>query len=304
MTAFALAAVQALLLLALAPLGTAVAEALRARLQMRRGAPLLSGYRELMRDLRQPVVIAEDATSLSRFAPWALAGVATTLATGIPVLTTCVGPGFAGDAIAAVALLAAMRALTTWLALDSGGPDTGPAVGRSLALAAIAEPALLLALLALATGAGTTSLAGISAAVASRREAGLTPAHVLAAVAAALAVLAETGHAPFGEPPGVPAIAVSGRHLALVRWAESFRRLALVTLVVDVVLPWGIALTPAPAALGLALLAWLGKLLMIGGALAAVESAAARLRWVRAPELLGTAFLLALLAFASSAFAQ
>jgi formate hydrogenlyase subunit 4 len=94
---------------------------------------------------------------------------------------------------------------------------------------------------------------------------------------------------------------LSGRHRWLVEWASRVRTLVLLTLFVNLFLPWGIALEASPAALALALVLWLGKLMALAVAVAVLESVAARMRLYRVPEFLGLAFLLALLALASDA---
>jgi formate hydrogenlyase subunit 4 len=77
------------------------------------------------------------------------------------------------------------------------------------------------------------------------------------------------------------------------------RQLVLLTLVANLFLPWGIAVTPTPAALAVALLAWTGKLLLFAVVVAVTESVTAKMRLFRVPEFLGMAFLLALLALTS-----
>ena len=57
---------------------------------------------------------------------------------------------------------------------------------------------------------------------------------------------------------------------------------------------------PAPAALLLALGAFLAKLLVLAVAVATLETAIAKLRLFRVPELLSLSFVLALLAVSSS----
>lgn len=77
------------------------------------------------------------------------------------------------------------------------------------------------------------------------------------------------------------------------------RQLVLLTLVANLFLPWGIAGSLEPRALGVALLAWLGKLAVFAVVVALTESLTAKMRLFRVPEFLGMAFLLALIALAS-----
>jgi formate hydrogenlyase subunit 4 len=70
-------------------------------------------------------------------------------------------------------------------------------------------------------------------------------------------------------------------------------------LLVNIFFPMGIAVEPTVAALGISLLWFLGKLLLLAGAVVLVETTNAKLRLFRVPDLLSTAFILATLALLS-----
>jgi formate hydrogenlyase subunit 4 len=299
---------QTALLVLLAPLWNGVVGALKARMQMRRGLPVLQRYRDLARLAGKETVLSSDASPLARVTPYLVVGAAVAMCTWVPVLTTRQGMGFAGDLVMTVALLAAMRVLLALLALEAGTTFGGMAASRHLALSALAEPALMLAVFTLAISARSTDLARISAAIAATPDAWISPSHLLALTAMWIVVVSETGRVPVDNPvthleltmihEGL-VLDVSGHHLALLEWAAAIRQLVLLTLVANLFLPWGIATGTAPGALALALLAWLGKLLLFALVVAVTESATARMRLFRVPEFLGMAFLLALLALSS-----
>jgi formate hydrogenlyase subunit 4 len=308
MRALALVLVQTALLVALAPLWNGVVSALKARLQMRRGAPVLQRYRDLFKLARKETVLSEDASPLARVAPYLVLGAALAICTWTPVLSTMPGLGFAGDLVMTVALLAAMRVLLALLAMEAGTTFGGMAASRHIALSALAEPALMLAVFTLAIAARSTDLSRISAAIVATPDAWISPSHLLALTAMWIVVVSETGRVPVDNPAthleltmiheGL-VLDVSGRHLAVLEWAGAVRQLVLLTLVANLFLPWGIAVTPTPAALGIALLAWTAKLLLFAVVIAVTESATAKMRLFRVPEFLGMAFLLALLALTS-----
>lgn len=299
---------QTVLLVALAPLWNGVVARLKARLQMRRGLPVLQRYRDLFKLVSKETVLSEHASPLARVAPYLMAGAAVTLCTWTPVLTTVPGLGFAGDLVMTVALLAVMRVLLALIALEAGTTFGGMAASRHLALSALAEPALMLAVFTLALNAGSTDLSRIAAAVEAAPSAWLSPSHLLALTAVWIVVVSETGRVPVDNPvthleltmihEGMT-LDVSGHHLVLLEWAGAVRQLVLLTLVANLFLPWGIADTLEPAALALALLAWLGKLAVFAVAVALTESLTAKMRLFRVPEFLGMAFLLALIALTS-----
>lgn len=308
MSTAVLVVVQTLLLVALAPLWNGVVGRIKARLQMRRGLPVLQRYRDLFKLAGKETVLSEHASPLARVAPYMVVGCAVALCTWTPVLTTQPGLGSAGDLVMTVALLAVMRVLLALLALEAGTTFGGMAASRHLALSALAEPALMLAVFTLALNAHGTGLAQIAAAVNSAPAAWISPSHLLALTAVWIVVVSETGRVPVDNPvthleltmihEGLT-LDVSGHHLALLEWAAAIRQMVLLTLVSSLFLPWGIAATLEPGALALALLAWLGKLFAFAVVVALTESLTAKMRLFRVPEFLGMAFLLALIALTS-----
>src|SRR5581483_10364335 len=84
----------------------------------------------------------------------------------------------------------------------------------------------------------------------------------------------------------------SARHLALMEWASAMKLTAYMTIGFAIFAPWGIARAGDWAALPVALVALVVKLAIAGAGLALIETLSAKMRIFRAPEFLGTAFLL------------
>jgi formate hydrogenlyase subunit 4 len=94
----------------------------------------------------------------------------------------------------------------------------------------------------------------------------------------------------------------SGRYLALIEWSSFLKLFLFLTLLGNIFFPWGIAITLQPAAIAIAVLALVSKLLLLSTGLAMLETAVAKLRLFRVPELLSGSFMLALLAVVSFFF--
>jgi formate hydrogenlyase subunit 4 len=92
----------------------------------------------------------------------------------------------------------------------------------------------------------------------------------------------------------------SGRNLAFMEWGASIKQLVLMTLLVNVFFPVGIAADATPGALGLGLVAFVAKLFALAAAVVVVETTNAKLRLFRVPDLLSAAFVLAALALLST----
>jgi len=86
-----------------------------------------------------------------------------------------------------------------------------------------------------------------------------------------------------------------------MEWGASVKQLVLMTLLLNIFFPVGLAGPQASAtALGISLLAYLVKLLALSAAVVVVETTNAKLRLFRVPDLLSAAFVLATLALLSS----
>jgi len=169
---------------------------------------------------------------------------------------------------------------------------------------------ILVAVFALCARVGSTNLAAIVDATGHDPLRVASPASLLAAAALTIVVIAETGRLPVDNPAThleltmiheAMVLEYAGTDLALVEWASAMRLTVLLGLLASLFAPWGIAgasLTGLP----LALLAFLGKVTLLGMGLGAAEVFIAKLRLFRVPELLAGSFVLALLAVASSFF--
>ena len=292
------------LILTAAPLLTGAVRWLKARMMGRRGPHPLQPVRDLLKLLRKRPVLAENASAVSRAAPYVAAGAAVAAAVLVPTFAR--GMVFAplADLILVAGLLALGRVAMALAGMDVGTSFGGLGASREMTFAALAEPALVVAALTLAILAGTTNLDAIAAGF---REGGLglRVSLGLALVALLAVAVAENARIPVDNPAThleltmvheAMILEASGRHLALWDYAAMLRLTLWLALLAAVFLPLGQA--PAGAAphlwvVGLA--AWLLKMGGLALGLAAFESAIAKMRVFRVPEFLGAALLLGLL---------
>jgi formate hydrogenlyase subunit 4 len=140
----------------------------------------------------------------------------------------------------------------------------------------------------------------------------VSPGSLLAFVALAIVIIAETGRLPVDNPSThleltmiheAMVLEYAGPKLALVEWASGMRLTVLLALVSNLFMPWGIAgADPSLLAVLIGLAAITVKVVVLAGLLAAGEVFIAKLRLFRVPELLAGSFLLALLAVTASYF--
>lgn len=174
---------------------------------------------------------------------------------------------------------------------------------REMLIGFLAEPALLIVIFTVALIAKSTSVATIVETLA-HREFVIYPSIAFAGLAFTFVSLAENARVPVDNPAThleltmiheAMILEYSGRHLALIEWAASLKLYAFSSLGIALFLPWGIAERDNFMALLAAIPILLFKLAIVGLLVALIETINAKMRIFRAPEFLGTAFLLAVL---------
>ena len=303
--AFLLIVVQTVVLLAAAPLIVGLIRKVKARLQCRRGASVFQPYADLVKLFRKQPVVSSTTSWIFTATPYIL--FASTLAAGllVPVFISKTPLSFAGNIIALVYLLALGTFFLMLAGLDAGSAFGGMGSSREAMVASLTEPAMMLSIFAIALTAGSTNLSTIVHKTALLEDIVTDPSpHLMAFAALIIVAIAETGRVPVDNPAThleltmiheAMILEYSGRYLALVEWAAGLKLLVFLTLIANVSAPWGIPTSMEPAALGIGLATYLVKVSGLGVLIGILESMFAKLRLFRVTDLLGTAFILALL---------
>ena len=287
-----------------APLLTGWVNQCRAWLQNRSAPGLLQPYRTLAKLFEKEVVLAHNASSLFRTAPYLIFGCLALAAAIVPTLGTDLPLNAAADAIALVGLLALARFFIALAGMDVGTAFGSLGSRREMLVGFLAEPALLMVLFTASLISHSTSLATTVETLA-HRELVIYPSMAFAGVAFTLVSLAENARIPVDNPAThleltmiheAMVLEYSGRHLAMIEWAASLKLFVYSCIGLALFFPFGVAEGGDWLGLVLAAPALLAKLAVGGAALALIEMVSAKMRIFRAPEFLGTAFLLAVLA--------
>ena len=286
---------QALVLVALAPLVQGFIQWFKARLQNRRGAPPWQPYLTIFKLLSKDLVVAHTASWVTSMAPFACFGAAFAAAGIIPFAQDSSG-GFS-DLFLIVYLFGLSRFIMALAGLDTGNSFAGMGSSREMYLAVLVEPAFLLAILAAAGAAGSTELGAM---VNGAKTHPFTLPYVLAAVAFFIVAIAECGRIPVDNPDTHLELTMfqeallleySGRYLALLQWSIFVRQLVMLVLFTELFFPWSwMDLIPS------AILWTLGKIFVLGFLMAVAETSTAKMRLFRLPNFLAASGLLSLLA--------
>lgn len=289
------------LMLLVAPLLQGLIKTTKANWQNRRGSGVLQPYRDILKWLGRESIVSDQASWVFRKAPLVYAAAILFAALLVPTLARRSPAPALADAIVFVALFALARFWLALAGLDTGSNFGGMGSSREVAFAALVEPALFLILFAVALPAGSTSLTALVG------HGWPNASDVCAFGALFIVAIAETGRIPIDNPDTHLELTMihegmlleySGRPLGVLHWAAQVKQLAILSLIAALFLPWGMApggsVNPSQILFGL--VTWGGKVAILGLMLATVETGYAKLRIFRAPDLLGLASVLGLLA--------
>ena len=290
--------------LVLAPMLNGWVNQCRAWLQNRSAPPLLQTYYTLNKLFHKDVLLAHNASSLFRAAPYIIFSCMALASAIVPTLSTDLIFSPAADVIALVGLFALARVFIALAGMDVGTSFGSLGSRREMLIGFLAEPALLMVFFTASLISHSTSLSTIVETLA-RSDFIIYPSLAFAGVAFSMVSLAENARVPVDNPTThleltmiheAMILEYSGRHLALIEWAASLKLFAYSCLGIALFFPFGIPEAADPLSLAIAAAFLILKLIFGGFALALIETLSAKMRIFRAPEFLGTAFLLAVLA--------
>ncbi len=290
--------------LLLAPLLLGWVNQCRAWLQNKSAPSVLLPYRTIRKLLHKDAVVAENASAVFRITPYVVFAAMALAAAIVPSLATDLPFARAADAIALVGLFALARVFIALAAMDLGTAFGSMGARREMFVGFLAEPALLMVLFTASLISGSTLLPTIVETF-TQRDLAIYPSLAFAGVAFTMVSLAENARIPVDNPAThleltmiheAMILEYSARHLALIEWAAALKLFNYSCIGLALFLPFGIAQGNAGvgAILG-ATPVLIAKLAGGGFGLALIETLSAKMRIFRAPEFLGTAFLLAVL---------
>lgn len=284
----------------LAPLLLGIVNRTKAFFAGRSGQPLLQPYFDVAKLLRKGAVYSSATTWVFKVGP--VAGLAALAVAAFLVPAGGLGApiAFHGDFVLFAYLLALGRLLCILAALDAGSAFTGMGASREAQFSALSEPALFLALAALARQTGGDSLSAMLGTVSPYHWSVAFPAFCLVAAALGIVVLAENSRIPVDDPDThleltmiheVMVLDHGGPDLGIIQYSAALKLWLLGALLSGLLVP---VRTGNPWLDAAAFLAGMGLLAVAVGA---IESSMARLQLLRVPKFLGSAAVMAALAF-------
>lgn len=244
MNNIALAILQGIVVVAVAPFFSGLSRVIRAKMHNRRGPSILQDYRDLAKLMARPESRSKDSSFALRLMPPLFFAVAFMLAMGLPMFTLESPLPVFGDAITIMYSLALARFFFALCGVDSSNAFAGVGGIRELLMSVLIEPSMLLALFTAALVCGSTDIATMGRHVAAL-EVSSPVAMILAGVAFAVACYMELGKLPFDQAEAEqelqegPLAELSGPSLALAKLAMAMKQVIVVAWFTSIFIPWG-----------------------------------------------------------------
>ncbi len=269
----------------------------KATLTGRIGAPLLQPYHDLWKLLHKGAVYSRATSLVFRLAPVAALAAMFTAALLVPIAGQASMVSFQGDVVLWVYLLGLARFFIVLAALDTGSSFEGMGASREVTFSSLVEPALIIAFAVVVALTRSLRLEEMFGSTLAHAWNVASPALALVVASLFIAMLAENARIPVDDPlthleltmiHEVMVLDHSGPDLAFILYGSALKFFLFGTLLVRLVYPFNFGSAWHDGAV------FIAGLLLLAVVVGLVESAMARLRLIRVPQLLVTAFVLAL----------
>lgn len=286
--------IQFLTIIVLAPLLTGIMRKIKAITQKRTGSSIFQTYFDLLKLIRKDEVISEESSWIFRFSPWIIFSSTLLVAFFVPLFSVYSPFGMGADIILVIGLFALSRFFLMLAGLDVSSAFGGIGVSREMMISSLTEPALFLVLFTIAVTFGATNIETIVS-HAAESSIMISASLLFSLFGFFIIVMAETGKLPFDNPAThleltmvheAMILEFSGKSLALIELSQSIKQILLLSLLINIFIPWGLSTTFSISAIIIGLLVFLLKMISLGMMIAYIESKVAKWRLFRIPDLI------------------
>lgn len=303
--------INTLFVLAAAPLWISVIKKVKAWTQGRQGPPVFQTYYTVAKLLRKEVVFASASSRITQFTPLVTMAAMLTAALFVPLVFVPEPVGGIGNIILFLYLLALGRFFMALAGLDAGSTFGGMGSSREMSISAIIEPTTIIVFAALAFVFKTINIFDMFARSAATGTI-TTPILILIGISLFIILIVETSRIPVDNPETHLELTMihegmileqSGRNLALMELAAAVKLTVLMALLINLIIPFGLATTLTVAGLLVAAILFLVKGAILAGIIGLFESSMAKMRFFQLPSLFAMAFFFSALIIIIEVFA-
>jgi formate hydrogenlyase subunit 4 len=300
-----------LLVLAIAPLFVSIIKKVKARAQGRCGPSLFQTYYNLAKLTGKETIYSRHSSWIMRLTPFVNIAACLTAALFVP-LVFVPEPAFGiGNIILLLYLLALAKFFMALSGLDAGSSFGGMGSSREMSISAIIEPTTIIVFAALVFVFKTLNIFTMFIASAASGTPS-TPSLILLAISLFIILVVETSRIPVDNPETHLELTMihegmileqSGKNLALMELSAAIKLTLLMALLINLVVPFGLATTLSAGAILAAAVLFLLKGSILAGITGLFESSTAKMRFFRLPSLFAMAFFFSTLIIIIEVFA-
>ncbi len=294
---------QFLLLAMAAPLVSGIIARVKNNLRMRRGAPVLQPYYNIVKLLSKDEVISSTASWIFRIAPAVVLTSSMAALALVPAVIAGNSANLAGDLLAIMFILALGRFFMALAGIDAGSAFGGMGSSREMFIASFAEPCASLAVFSLFLRSGSTNpeMLGIAGPI--------QVSTVFASLCLIMVIIAETSRLPIDNQEThleltmvheAMVLEYSGSSLAFIEAGSYIKQIVWFGLLAHIVMPSAVSVSSGlvPVIGSAALFG--GKVLCLAVFVAFLEVLIAKMRLFRVQDYFGFAGIFGLFAVISS----
>ncbi len=300
-----------LAVLAIAPLFISVIKKVKAWTQGRHGPSVFQTYFSLARLLKKETLYSTHSSWIMRVTPLVNTTAILVAALFVPLVFVPEPVGGIGNIILLLYLLALAKFFMALAGLDAGSSFGGMGSSREMSISAIIEPTTIIVFAALVFVFKTFNIFEMFS-VSAAAGAPSTPTLILLAISLFIILVVETSRIPVDNPETHLELTMihegmileqSGPNLALMELSAAVKLTLLMALLINLIVPFGLATNLAMGALAAAAILFIAKGTLLAGIIGLFESSMAKMRFFRLPSLFAMAFFFSTLIIIIEVFA-
>ena len=295
--------INTLFALLISPLFMSLIKKVKAYTQGREGPPLLQTYYQLGKLLRKETVYSANSSAIMRVAPYVNMVFMLAASLFVPLIFIPDPASGIGNLVLFLYLMVAAKFFMALGGLDAGSTFGGMGSSREMNFSAIVEPVVIIVFAALAFVLNTVNLHEMFA-LTSDSSFVSSPTLLLISIALFIILIVETARVPVDNPEThleltmiheAMILECSGPNLALMEASHAVKQTLLMGILINVLVPWGLATHLSAGGLALGAASFAGKAAVLAVMMGLFESAVAKFRLFRLPVLFMVAYVLSFL---------
>jgi len=284
--------------LGIAPLFISLIKKVKAWTQGRRGPTVFQTYFMLAKLVKKEVIYSPHSSWIMRVTPIVNIAAILVAALFVPLVFVPEPVGGIGNIILLLYLLALAKFFMALAGLDAGSSFGGMGSSREMSISAIIEPTTIIVFAALVFVFKTLNIFEMFTRSAAAGTLS-TPTLILTGISLFIILIVETSRIPVDNPETHLELTMihegmileqSGSNLALMELSAAVKLTLLMALLINLIVPFGLATTLTATGLILALILFLLKGCILAGVIGLFESSMAKMRFFRLPSLFAMAF--------------